>query len=238
MANFDVKVASRYTLRESALLELRNAITTGALESGRHLGEIELSNSLGVSRGTLREALRHLQQEGLVMQDGRGRVSVKQMTPDDIRNLFEVRTGLEAMALTRLCAKSDRSTAVTELRALLDELRLHESDLLEGMNADLRFHEALCRLSGNTVLENSWRSLSGLVRLAMISAGPSRARANMAYERHAPIVQFIEEGDTGGGVEFLTKHMQNAVDVLLDDGESGQSSALLKGSPGRAADED
>lgn len=224
MTRFDVATASRTTLREAVVQELREAIVTGGLEPGRHLVEIDLSQSLGVSRGTLREALRSLQQEGLVSQDSRGRVSVKKHTPGEITDLYEVRTGLENMAMRRLCLlpETARLAVVAQLRSALEALRESQNPILEGLNADLHFHETMCRLAGNTVLYRSWINLSGIVRSTMIAAGPEPARANMAYQRHAPIVDFIEKGDYTGGSAFIAAHMEAALDTLLSNVEAGQ----------------
>ena len=71
----------RSTLRERALVSLRSAIVSGQYRPGDHLSEVELATSLGVSRGTVREALRHLQQEGLVTAGNRGMLRVNSLTP-------------------------------------------------------------------------------------------------------------------------------------------------------------
>ena len=71
----------RSTLRERALEALRSVILSGQYRPGDHLGEVELAGSLGVSRGTVREALRHLQQEGLVTAGNRGMLRVNSLTP-------------------------------------------------------------------------------------------------------------------------------------------------------------
>jgi len=67
----------RSTLRERALATLRDAVTSGRYRPGDHLGEADLAQQLGVSRGTVREALRHLQQEGLVTAGTRGMLRVR-----------------------------------------------------------------------------------------------------------------------------------------------------------------
>ena len=77
----------RSTLRERALEALRAAITSGQYRPGDHLGEVELGKHLGVSRGTVREALRHLQQEGLVTAGNRGMLRVNSVLVDAWRYL-------------------------------------------------------------------------------------------------------------------------------------------------------
>src|SRR5947209_18418788 len=81
----------RSTLRERSVEALRTAITSGQYRPGDHLGEVELAKHLGVSRGTVREALRHLQQEGLVTAGNRGMLRVNSVSPKEIRELFRVR---------------------------------------------------------------------------------------------------------------------------------------------------
>ena len=76
----------RSTLRERALQSLRAAITSGRYRPGDHLGEVELASHLGVSRGTVREALRHLQQEGLVTAGNRGMLRVNTVSPREVRD--------------------------------------------------------------------------------------------------------------------------------------------------------
>jgi DNA-binding GntR family transcriptional regulator len=148
------------------------------------------------------------------VQDTRGRVSVRSVTTQEVHDLFEVRLGLETIAVRRLCEQPDRSAAVAELTARLDRLRQPES-LAADLDADLNFHGAICRLSGNELLLRSWEGISGLIRITMLAAGPDPARVNMAYDRHAPIVEKIALGDSASCGEFLVEHMASARDRLI-----------------------
>src|SRR3954447_17031827 len=107
----------RSTLRERALGALRAAILSGQYRPGDHLGEVELAGSLGVSRGTVREALRHLQQEGLVTAGARGMLRVNSLTAAEVRELFQVRAALEALAVRQIIASPRREAAAQTLRA-------------------------------------------------------------------------------------------------------------------------
>ncbi|GAA4969909.1 GntR family transcriptional regulator [Kineococcus glutinatus] len=198
------------TRRELIHARLREAISSGDLAPGTHLAEVELSDALGVSRGTLREALRQLQQEGLLTSDSRGRLSVRVVTEREVEEIFAVRHALESLALESLCTRQDRGVAAGHLRQALEVLRGSEGDVLAQLDADLAFHERLCALSENRTLLHSWRSVSGLTRAAITAAGPQTALHNMAYERHAPIVGFVEAGDAAGGRDFLRTHMGEA----------------------------
>jgi DNA-binding GntR family transcriptional regulator len=211
---FPVGRATRFTLRESVIDRVRGCVVDGTLRGGTHLAEVELSESLGVSRATLREALRQLQQEGILVQDERGRVFVREVTAQEVRDIFEVRTGLEQVAVRRLCALPDRAVVVAELRAKLERLR-HPVSLADDVEADLAFHDAICALAGNPTLQRAWADISGLIRITMISAGPGPARENMAYDRHRPIVDLVEAGDAEAARRFIETHMATAAELLV-----------------------
>jgi DNA-binding GntR family transcriptional regulator len=206
---------SPQTRRELILARLRSAISSGELAPGTHLAEVELSEALGVSRGTLREALRHLQQDGLLTADSRGRLSVRVVTSKEVEEIFDVRCALEGMAFEQICTMPDRSAVVRELRTSLEALRASEGDFVAQLNADLALHERMCELSGNGTLLHTWQGLGGLARAAITAAGPETALHNMAYERHLPIVTLLDAGDVDAGRVFLRGHMSDAADRIL-----------------------
>jgi DNA-binding GntR family transcriptional regulator len=204
----------RTTLRERALEALRTAITSGEYRPGDHLGEEELAGRLGVSRGTVREALRHLQQEGLVTAGARGMLRVNSLSRDEIRELFQVRGALEGLAVTLLIASPGRDAAVAKLREALSDLDDPTHDFIAHIDADLGFHLLLCQLSGNSVLVDAWRNLEGRVRITILSDGDEQHSNIMSGSHHAPIVDAIEAGDADQAVKVLRDHMMIAADRL------------------------
>jgi DNA-binding GntR family transcriptional regulator len=210
----------RQTLREQSLHKLREAISSGQLAPGTRLIETELSDALSVSRGTLREALRHLVQEGLVVADDRGRLLVRALSPTEVGDIFAVRGALESLAVETLCAVPDRTGIVRQLREAVDKLRATDQAMSELVEADLAFHRRLCELTGNETLVQSWQHLSGLTRATIVRSGPEQALRNMEWRRHAPIVDAIEAGDAARAREVMRSHMQETADrivSLLDD---------------------
>lgn len=197
----------RSTLRERALEALRAAITSGEYRPGDHLGEEDLAARLGVSRGTVREALRHLQQEGLVTAGARGMLRVHSLSPGEIRDLFQVRGALEGLAVTLLIASPKRNAAVATLRKALSDLDDHDHDFSAHIDADLGFHLLLCQLSENSVLVDAWRHLEGLVRITILSDGDKHHSNIMSASHHAPIVDAVEAGDAAQAVKVLQDHM-------------------------------
>src|SRR6476469_1566323 len=142
----------RTSLRERAGDRLRHAVTTREIAPGTRLVETELSAALGISRGTLREALRQLQQEGLVEAGDRGRLTVRTLTDAEIRDMFEVRAALEGLAAGVVSARPDRAALVAKLQIALDALEDARGSINDMVEVDLAFHRLLCELTGNTTL--------------------------------------------------------------------------------------
>ena len=205
------------SLREQALTALRRAITTGQLSPGTHLVETELSEALQISRGTLREAMRQLQQEGLISAGARGRLSVRHLDAKEIRNIFDVRAALESLAAQELAGREDRTGAVAELRkAVADMEKWAASNLEDRIEADLKFHRTMCHLTGNETLLHLWSSLEGSIRMSIMFAGVDRALKNMDAKRHYDIVDAIESGDAHRAAATVREHMAGAATVLVD----------------------
>ena len=193
------------SLRQQAVAALRVAITSGELAPSSPLVETELSEMLQISRGTLREAMRQLQQEGLISAGARGRLYVRHLDSKEIRDIFAVRAALEALAVRELADLADRTTVIAELRAALDVM---DTAVLEArIEADLNFHRTMCTLTGNDTLLHSWISLEGSIRMSIMFAGLDRAVGNMDVGRHSAIVDAIETGDAAEAAKAIQTHM-------------------------------
>ena len=202
----------RSTLRERAREAVRTAITSGQYRPGEHLGEVELATHLGVSRGTVREAMRHLQQEGLLTAGRRGMLRVNSLSTEKVRELFRVRAALEKLAVAEIMCSDGQDSAARALRDALSTLAGSELDFAERVEADLGFHLLLCRLAGNSMLVEAWRNLEGKIRVAIMNGGPDRAPRMMSWDRHAPIVDAIESGDLAEALRVIDQHMAEAAD--------------------------
>ena len=205
----------RSTLRERALEALRAAIISGQYRPGDHLGEVELATSLGVSRGTVREALRHLQQEGLVTAGNRGMLRVNSLTAAEVRELFQVRAALEGLAVREIVASPRREAAVRELRAALEHLTDQGEDFAARVRADLAFHLLLCRLSGNSMLVEAWQRLEGRMRVAILDGAHGQAPM-MARDRHALIGDAIDRADATEAVRVVEEHITAAAEQCAE----------------------
>ena len=103
MKDFEMTIDEYLPLRDVVFNTLRRAILKGELEPGERLMEIALANKLGVSRTPIREAIRKLELEGLVVMIPRKGAEVARITEKDLRDVLEVRTSLEKLAIELAC---------------------------------------------------------------------------------------------------------------------------------------
>ena len=208
----------RTSLRERALEMVRKAVTAGEIEAGSRLVETELSVVMGISRGTLREALRQLEYEGLIEVGERGRLTVRTLTDAELADMFTVRAALEGLAAATISTRPDHDVLLPELQTALDALQAADGSINDMVDADLAFHRLLCEASGNTTLVRAWETLTGPIRVAILFAGPATALANMAAARHQRLLDAIGSGDPGAARSAVDGHMREAASTLLAHG--------------------
>lgn len=210
MSHVSLPKLNRTTLREQVLESLREAILTGSFRPGDHLAETDLAESYGVSRGTVREALRSLQQAGLVSGDARGMMRVRSLSAQEIHEIFRVRAALEGLAVEEVIVRGDASTVAAELRTCLPPERDFAIEYSQRLALDLQFHERLCELSGNSTLLTTWRSLKDRMRVVMFSSGEGDPVDIMDASHHLPLVEVIEAEDAAEARVAFAQHMADA----------------------------
>ena len=214
------------TLRERCTAYVRDQIISGALKPGEHIKEIPLSEEVGVSRGTLRESLRPLEAEGLLVGDGRGHMLVRQLSSKEILEVFEVRKVLEVLAASKLARRQERGRIAAELRELLSPLQESDIPFDRQIALDVAFHARICELTGSETLITSWNRLIGQIEMMIIAAGPQRASDRMRYDEHVALADAIETGDPEHVAEVVASHMDDFArkyvgDALADEVKIG-----------------
>src|SRR6266581_1274574 len=143
-------LAQRRTLRGEVTRAIRQAVLTGVYQPGDHLTEAEIAREMGVSHGPVREALRELEAEELIVIEPHRGAFVKAFTADDVREIYSMRSVLET-AMVKLAIERVTKENLTELEAMIEEMRKaardQERDTL--IELDLEFHRRLCELSGH-----------------------------------------------------------------------------------------
>ncbi|WP_437659643.1 FadR/GntR family transcriptional regulator [Sorangium sp. So ce1182] len=208
--------------------QIRDAILNRSLSSGERLPpERELAQQFGVSRATIREALRHLQAQGLLAP--RGRTSPMQAASPDtavdrfrealthvvqlqdvpLPDLIELRVAIETAAMTRAAA-APVEAHLAEARAALEEMERPEISPVELHQADVAFHVALVAASGNRALALVMLAVRDSIRLHLDEALRGRSFATIrprVVEEHRGLLRAIERGNAKSAATLLRAHL-------------------------------
>ncbi|NUR88746.1 MAG: GntR family transcriptional regulator [Nonomuraea sp.] len=200
-------------LRDKVRDELRARINQGLIRPGDRLYEYRLAEELGVSRIPVREAIRMLESEGLVVVQPHKGVLVRALGPDDVENLFDVREAMEVLA-ARLAARRVSEADVTRLRGLLAQGRraLEEGDLEQVDATNTDFHESLIRVAGNPLLHEVWEPLQGRLRWLF----RQNTEQERVWQEHHDILGAVESGDAEFAAALALKHVRSSRRMVLE----------------------
>ena len=199
--------------REAVLLQLRDAITSGCYRPGQRLSERELASQLGVSRTPVREALRHLEREGLVCGPG---IRVAPVSVERARQLYAVREPLELLAV-RLVTERGAAADLGAIRQALEEAEdaRRSQDLVRLIRANKTFHRQLAAQSGNGFLEDTLASLQAHVGLLMATSLSLPDRPVQTLREHWAIYERVQAGDREGALHACRQHLENALQAAV-----------------------
>lgn len=190
---------------------LRDQIVDGQRLPGARLVERELAAELGMSRLPVREALKDLVAEGLVTPRPRSWAVVREFTPDDVRDLIEVRSAFEVLAFERAAARATPE-GVAQLRAVVRAERAasERDDAVAARRAGVEFHAAVDRLSGNRLLLEIGATLSSRMRWML---SQHQNLGGMAAE-HEGLLSAIEAGDVERAGALARAHLRTSLDQI------------------------
>ena len=131
------------TLRQEVVDEIRQRILTGDFQAGERIKENEMAQQLGVSRGPVREALRQLEQEGLVQYERNVGCSVAQVSGQDVYEICLLRATLEILAARLLQKGKSVQQALQQMQDCVEQMEQEDCDFYQLAQQDNRFHAAV-----------------------------------------------------------------------------------------------
>ncbi|MGQ9367845.1 GntR family transcriptional regulator [Azospirillum sp. ST 5-10] len=213
---------------------LRTLVLECRIPPGTRLNETALCDRLGVSRTPLREALKVLASEGLVVIHPNRGASVSTVTAREAAELFQVMAEMEALVGRRLAAHaSDRD--VRGLKTLHARMRaFHAADRrADYFLANEAFHRRLAEIAGNGVLLGVHGGLASRLRRARYLANLTHARWAEAVDEHAEIIAALERRDGDGLARAMAEHMratcERVVAGLADVGAPARVAPAVEG---------
>ncbi len=203
-------------LRDVVFNTLRQAILTGELKPGERLMEIHLADRLGVSRTPIREAIRKLELEGLVVMIPRKCAQVARITEKNLKDVLEVRRALDMLAVKLACSRMDDEYK-KQLREACDEFArvVKNNNTKDITEADVRFHDIINKATGNDRLIQLVNNLAEQMYRYRLEYIKDAAYHNRLVAEHEEIYSAIMDGDEERAAKAVVLHIDNQEATII-----------------------
>lgn len=201
---------------------LRDAIISGGIPLGSRLTEISAAEQLGVARSTIRTALHHLVQDGLVIQIPYTGWTVMTLSAQDAWELYTLRVSLETLAaglVAKQVAEGRDAPAIrAALEASFDRLKAacQTQDAAVIAVADMQLHKTILDLSGHRRLVEQYGRIEHQILIYIRSSDALVTEPGQIIAQHEPLIAALTRGDAEGAKAALTRHIEVEGAILVD----------------------
>ena len=205
-------------LRDVVFENIRNAILDSTLKPGERLMEIQLAEQLGVSRTPVREAIRKLELEGLVIMVPRKGAYVASISKKEVLDIMELRIGLEGIA-ARLAAERISKHEIEDLEHISTALgkSIEKNDLESMMKYDEEFHNYIFEITGNyklkSIFATIWEPVYNKFRLSYMSDYSSAVNI---VDEHKKILTALKKGNKDLAESLAKEHIEKSEQFMID----------------------
>lgn len=215
--DFEVNMNEFLPLRDVVFNTLRQAILRGELKPGERLMEIQLANKLGVSRTPIREAIRKLELEGLVLMIPRRGAEVAEITEKSLRDVLEVRDALEVLSVDLACDRIS-SDDIQKLKEAAKEFEvaLQGGDVTEYAEADVKFHDIIYLATENQRLIQLLYNLREQMYRYRVEYLKRKEMHPILLAEHEHIIECIEKKDKEAAKLAISTHIENQARTVSD----------------------
>ena len=198
---------------QAAANALREQILDGQIQPGARLRETEFAERLGIARHSFRAATQILIAEGLLLREPNRGVQVPVLDPDDLIDVFRLRTALELEAVRLVMASGtvpeQAAASVRELSGIGDD-----ASWRAVVEPDMRFHQAIIDASGSARLVRAYSSVQSEILLCLVKLRPHYHRPADVAAEHEELIAAMRAGDPDRAEELFRKHLTEAADNL------------------------
>jgi DNA-binding GntR family transcriptional regulator len=201
---------NRVSIADQVAALLRQRILDGEFRPGTQLLELPLASSLGVSRNTMREAMRILSLEGLLRRNLHRGVAVSQLSLRDVEEIYQLRRMLELPAVL-LAKRADPEILLSIGRELERyEEAVRARDWSRAVSHDLHFHSRLIRFYGNKRLESFYQKMLGELRVGMVLVDRRHDDPGALIPVHRKMYQLLSSGKLKQCAVALEQHLEDS----------------------------
>jgi len=202
------------SLRELALVHLRNQIIDGTLTMGQTLSERSLSEELGVSKSPVREALAQLRDEGLVTIEPQKGARVFTLTESEVAQICDFRQAIEAAAFEIALARNPKALADDMAKVVKDmDTARTKGDDAKYLALDTRFHELIFHHCENDYLSASYARYIGKIAALRTHLSALPQHTELSFEEHAKLASAVRAGDMANIRRLLAQHIDRTRQV-------------------------
>lgn len=212
-----IRLDSYKPLRELVFESIREAIIGGQLPPGERLMEIQLAEEMGVSRTPVREAIRKLELEGLVVMIPRKGAYVSGLSMKDISDVFEIRGALEGLAAELASERiTDEELENMERHLVRISEGIEKGDITSVVEIDTDFHSMLYTASRNQRLGQIINNLREQIQRFRQTSLSYPGRMRVALEEHRRIIEAISARDAELARKLAAEHIENAENSWME----------------------
>ena len=206
----DRAIIPRRSLHDALAEQLRDMLMRGDLKAGEKIAEQALCQRFGVSRTPLREALKVLANEGLLILSPNRGASVANITPEEVDELFPIMGAMEALAGETACALATKAD-IDAMQLMHNEMLLHyrSGDTVAYLRLNRRLHEKFFEIANNRTLSQLYNNLMVRIHAARFIAQKSSERWLQAVEDHEKMMEAFRNRDGARLAVLLKEHLDH-----------------------------
>ena len=223
MAKLEMNYDEYIPLRDIVFKTLRDAIITGEFQPGERLMEMKLANEMGVSRTPVREAIKKLEAEGLVIMNPRRGAQVAPINEKDLKDILEIRKALESLSCRIACGKVTQDD-VKHLRSINRAVAkaVRENDIPEIVERDVEFHDAINMITDNARLMKFLGQLKEHLYRYRLEFIKNMENCNTIIEDHERIIEAIAQKNADVACREIEDHIELQERFILNTLEEGK----------------
>jgi len=213
-----LKIEGYELLNQKVYRVLKESIVKGFLEPGTKLLENKIAEEMHVSRTPVREAMQKLVAEGFVKTTPNQTMVVTEVSPDDVKEVLQIRGVLEGLA-AHITAKKINGQEIDELEKIIAQMSLYitKKDLLSYCKVDDEFHDLILNICGNKWIIQIRDNLGSFIYRFRIKSLSVPGRLKHSLEEHQAIMESLQKHNSTEADRLSQIHMENTVINILEN---------------------